>query len=397
MSFSCNCFLNNPSLGIKIYNRIDDVDAGVWNQLLPEDKLYLSLPYLKALEDASSGDVIFRYVIFSHKNYGPVGICNLQILDFKGATNEQQNELCFIARKIKDKIAESNGLKVITCGNVFACGENGFAFSDKLDEQEVAEAIADAIKQVQKEDKKNFNSSLFLLKEFWPRSLSFSDRFKTFSYTGFSADVNMVLNINDDWQTYEDYLGSMQAKFRTKANAAEKRSQELVYKTFSVEDIELLAPEIEKLFTAVVAKSPYSFGTLNAKAFANFKRNLGEQFIFNGYLLDGRLVAFSTAFAFDGIIDANYVGINYKLNQHYALYPRMLYDFVRLAIERRASELRLGRTAEEIKSSIGAVPVDMKLYVRHKTTISNHLVKPFFSGIKPSPFELRRPFKLATA
>ena len=105
------------------------------------------------------------------------------------------------------------------------------------------------------------------------------------------------------------------------------------------------------------------------------------------------MVGFSSSFLFNSILDANYVGINYEFNQEYAIYQRMLYDYVELAIEKRCSELRFGRTAEEIKSSVGAIPVPMKLFVRHKNPIANRILKAIVSTIKPSQYELRKPFK----
>ena len=83
----------------------------------------------------------------------------------------------------------------------------------------------------------------------------------------------------------------------------------------------------------------------------------------------------------------------YDLNHKHAIYQRMLYDYVSLAIENKSTELRFGRTAEEIKSTIGAEPVAMSLYIRHKNHITNKILKPIFASIKPSEFELRRPFK----
>ena len=335
----------------------------------------------------------FRYLIFSLPNNESIGICAIQILDFKGATTEQQDQLCFFARKIQDHIIAGAGFKVVTCGNAFACGENGFAFKETISEEVITENLTKALKQVQKLEKENFASSLILLKEFWPTSAALSDHFKNHKYTDFSADVNMVVNLKPEWLCFQDYLDAMQAKFRTKANAASKRSEDVICKSFTATEIESFNPEITHLYTAVAKKSPYTFGELTAQAFANFKRNLGDDFIFNGYFLDGKLVCFSTAFKLGDVIDANYVGINYKLNQHYALYPRMLYDFVRLAIEQKATTLRLGRTAEEMKSSIGAEPVDMRLYIRPKKSLSNQLIRPIFSAVKPSDFALRKPFK----
>jgi hypothetical protein len=71
----------------------------------------------------------------------------------------------------------------------------------------------------------------------------------------------------------------------------------------------------------------------------------------------------------------------------------MLYDFVELAIAKNVTELRLGRTAEEIKSCLGAQPTNMKLYIKLRNTVSNKLIKPIIESISPSEFELRKPFK----
>ncbi|MBK7056554.1 MAG: hypothetical protein IPH52_16205 [Leptospiraceae bacterium] len=46
-------------------------------------------------------------------------------------------------------------------------------------------------------------------------------------------------------------------------------------------------------------------------------------------------------------MDANYVGIHYELNQEYAIYQRMRYDYIEPAIKRNCGELRFGRTAKE--------------------------------------------------
>ena len=111
--------------------------------------------------------------------------------------------------------------------------------------------------------------------------------------------------------------------------------------------------------------------------------------------MDQKMVGFSAVFHFNNIIDASFVGFDYGLNKEHAIYQRMLYDFVELSIILGAHELRLGRTAELIKSSVGAEPVDMKLYIKHRNSISNKLLAPFISSISPAKFELRSPFKVS--
>ena len=68
------------------------------------------------------------------------------------------------------------------------------------------------------------------------------------------------------------------------------------------------------------------------------------------------MVGFSTSFVNGDVLEANYVGLNYEFNHDKAIYQRLLYDFVEMAINLKSKELHLGRTSETIKSQIGAVP-----------------------------------------
>ena len=91
---------------------------------------------------------------------------------------------------------------------------------------------------------------------------------------------------------------------------------------------------------------------------------------------------------------AHFVGIDYALNKERAIYQRMLYDYVAMAIEKNLSAINFGRTASEIKSSIGATPQDLTCYVRHKKSITNRFLKPFLKDIAPTPFRQKMPFKI---
>ena len=119
----------------------------------------------------------------------------------------------------------------------------------------------------------------------------------------------------------------------------------------------------------------------------------GKQIAITGYFLDEELIGFSTAMISNKKMDANFVGLDYQYNSEYALYQRMLYDFVDLSITENLKELRLGRTAEEIKSCLGAKPIDMKLFIKHKNTVPNTILKQMIKSVKPSEFVLRKPFK----
>ena len=96
------------------------------------------------------------------------------------------------------------------------------------------------------------------------------------------------------------------------------------------------------------------------------------------YFLEDKLVGFLTALVNKNALDAHFIGLDYELNKSHAIYPRILNDYVRLGIEKQVSSINLGRTASEIKTTIGANPLELSCYIKHKNPFLNSLIKPFF-------------------
>jgi hypothetical protein len=379
---------------LSIYDSVELVNKNDWEKVAGNKNIFLSLPYLQALESAMEGEMEFRYIIYYNNLLLPVAISYIQLVHFveKGGVKYQEI-FCKVADKIKNKLLESIDVKILVCGNIFACGENGFAYTASINSDDAFELLSGSLKRLSQEKELNGQISFILLKEFWPQSVSISNVLNDKSYRGFNIDVNMVMQIAESWKSIEDYLSSMNTKFRTKAKGVYKKTENLSILDFDTEQIIQYQAEIEKLYSNVVSKAEYNLSKLNAKVFLHFKEKLKSQFIFKAYFIESKMVGFSSIFYFNNIVDANYVGIDYTYNKEFAIYQRMLYDFVAISIELGANELRLGRTAELIKSSIGALPVQMKLYAKHRNGISNQLLAPFISTISPSSFEIRTPFK----
>ncbi len=85
-----------------------------------------------------------------------------------------------------------------------------------------------------------------------------------------------------------------------------------------------------------------------------------------------------------------------KINKELELYQNILYDYVKEAIDNNLQQLTLGRTASEIKSTVGAEAHQLTCYIRHRNPLSNHLIKPIIDSIKTSDWIPRNPFKEAS-
>lgn len=386
--FNCS---KNKQYSFAVFNSVKDIDVTDWDSVNSKNNIYLSSAYLKAFEKGMIGKYRFRYLIFYNEENQVIGICYLQIVAFKPIELLQDRIPCSIADKVKSFFLEDKELNLLICGNLFACGENGYAHTPDISTEKYIDILSNALGDLSKNEEKKI--SFLLFKEFWPENFSSSNNLKEQSYKDFSIDVNMVVSIDKSWETFDDYLASMKTKYRTRAKNVLKSSKDLTVKDFSLDEISLNRDRIQKMYVDVLKKADYNLGTIHVDTFLDLKKELGENFIVKGYYLEEKLIGFSSAFAFNGTIDANFVGIDYEYNKTHKVYQRMLYDFVDLAIQRKTYELRLGRTAETIKSVVGAKPIQMKLYAKHRNSISTSLLGRVFSSISPSEFEIRSPFK----
>lgn len=376
----------------KIVQSVADIPQEDWNLVVKNRNIYLSLEYLSALESALIDKMSFRYAISYSEAGEPVLVSVYQLVVFVDKRRQYSNHLCHLSYHIHKKIADVFTINVLVCGNVFCDGENGFLWQT-ISANEAMDEVVSITESMKNEPSIKEKSSITLFKEFWPESTNHSDRLKNENYRDFMIDVNMVLDFHDSWKTIDDYLASMKTKFRTRAKSVYSKSKVLDIRDLSADEIKENTDRIELLFGNVLEKSEFSFGQLNAQAFVNFKRVLQENFSFRGAWCNNELVGFSTAFFNGKVIEANFVGLDYECNKEYSVYQRFLFDYVEQGLKRKMGQLHLGRTAELVKSQIGALPTNMKLYAKHRKSVSNLLLKPIIQSISPSEFELRMPFK----
>jgi len=389
------CIKEKSEFKIGIFDSIDLVNSEHWNTTNFEENIYLSIPYLKAIEETLNSELSFRYLQFYNQKNLPIGMAVVQIVSIRDNVENHDVIFCSVAESIRKNLLKTIDAKILVCGNLFSCGENGYDFEKSISSEDTMQMLNTGLKRIRESENINDNQiSYYLLKEFWPESFPQSDALRKHDFKDFMIDVNMVLPIHKEWKSFDDYLSSMTTKFRTKAKSAFKKSSELAQRLLSTSEIEENSARIQELFDNVVDQSEFSLGELKASTFIELKRAIGDKLKFTGYYLNEKLVGFCCATILsNGSIEANYVGIDYEVNRSNALYQRMLYDMVAFAIENNLSKIHFGRTAEELKSTLGAVPMDMKLYIRHRNKLSNQLLKPIISSINPSEFELRNPFK----
>lgn len=371
--------------------------------VVPYGSEFLRLPFLKVLEKEHPENMRFHYAII-YKGKKPCAIAYFQVVDFSsesfGSMLQPENpELsCMISDYIKKHITrhlkrsvDKINMRLLICGNAFVSGEHGFTCSPDVNRSEAFDALADVIYRVSNVEKLRGKIAAVLIKDFYKESREASDELSEFKYHDFLVEPNMILDL--EWDSFEEYLNAMSKKYRNRAKSIIKKGKELERKDFTAKDILANSKRILQLYNNVHLKAKFRMATLSMSYFAEMKTALGDKFNFIAYYHNDQLVGFRSTFLLEKDVEAHFIGLDYTVNKDLELYQNILYDYILEAIAHGAPRLILGRTASEIKSTVGAEAYELTCYIRHRNPLSNRIIRPFIDYLKPTEWIPRNPFK----
>ena len=386
----------NNGITWRICENTSQVDRVSWSQLHPLAGAFLCLDYLSALEEAHDEGLEIRLAMF-YRGAEPIGIAAFQIAHFVTSEDAYSNVFLNCINAVARSIRGKHVHNILISGNAFATGEHGFSFGANVDSETIAFCLHHAMEAIaSREQKKGRRICAMVTKDFYPNTVAVADQLSRYRFKKFQVDHNMVMPVMAEWNSFDDYLESLNTKFRTKAKAALKRSASLHVVDAVEADVLKYAEAMQRLYENVYMKADFRLGKLQSKALAELLKRIPAQFFVRQYFINEELVGFMTAMRCGNVIEAHVIGIDYDTNREHGVYQRILYDYVELAIRLRCTRIVYGRTAEEIKSTVGAFPVDLTCCIKHRRFISNALLSMIINYVKPSDYPQRDPFKAET-
>ena len=388
--------------GISLFDSIRFVPESHWDSVVAA-RPTLRRRYLAGLENSEPDDIQFRYAL-CYEGTRPVGAIVVQIVDMSGralGSRAQSAESAPSGASLTGKVktvsraaTDRMGARVLICGSAFLSGEHGFAFADDLKAADVFQGLADVLYRIRRADKLFGQVGGVLVKDFFAESdaARHAEELTKFGYRSFAVDPTMVVPIRPEWESFEDYVGSMTKKYRGRVKSVRKKGAKLRSARLSLDEIASSGRRIHELLEAVAQKAKFRIVDHPPKYFYAMKEALGDDFEVTGYFLEDRMVGFTSTFVSGGDLEGHYLGLDYAHNREHAVYQNILLDDVAEGIARRSQQVWLGRTALEIKSSIGAVPRPLSCYIRHRNPIGNRAMRPLFHLVKPSQWTRRNPF-----
>lgn len=374
----------------KAFNTVDAIPALDWESLNIHNNTYFSPDFLRTFE-TSNPKIAFKYIVIYDK-LNAVGLANIQIISLSIDAILKNIKISNTAKRIFRFFLCNYPLKIMFCGNVFLSGEHGIILNQDIDKKKAFLVISKAIKNLSSL-KNNRPLHAVFVKDFYQESLHITDHLLDYNYMKMPVEPNMIFKLNSNWKSFEDYTDDLKSKYRVKVNKADKTSSGLTAKLFNEDDFKVYKEELQQLYENTISNADFNAQVLDLNTYIKLRALYKDNFIVKAYFYEDNLVGFLSALDNNNHLDAHFIGLDYELNKTYAIYPRILNDYVRLGIERQVSQINFGRTASEIKSTIGATPENLVCYTRHRHNVINKILKSFIGQVKIKDFKQHEPFK----
>lgn len=372
-------------LNYHIYFSVEELSSD-WNQISSD--IFLHTNYLKAQENAlpQNFDVFYIGIFDENKMIAKAVAQRVQV---------RSNEL--FRRNpnfLRERLLHILNLNLLSLGNLKLTGEHAYALDKNANETQVLQTLEKALNEIKRISKQeNIPIQLVLLKDFYETSLSKVQHvFK--NYETLSAQPNMLLEIRKDWKSFDEYLDSMRTKYRTRAKRAFKKAKDIEFRSLSLDEIMDNEEDIYSLYLNVLQNAGFSLYVLPKNFFAEMKKQLGYKFHLIAGFNQNKMLCFYSMIENNEQLQTGFLGYDKDLQKKHQLYLNILYQMTKYGIEHGFDDIDYSRTALEIKSSIGAKPMQVYGLLKHTHPLMHRVLRSSFNKIyQAEEWVQRHPFK----
>ena len=192
-----------------------------------------------------------------------------------------------------------------------------------------------------------------------------------------------------NYKSFDDYFNTaLSAKMRKDLRRKFRRAATGAPITMEVaEDITPFIDEAFPLYEQVVQKSKLKFEVLTKPYFTALGAKMPKKAVFLIWRQEGRMVAFNSCIAHEGVLRDNYVGFDYSVALDYHLYFVTRRDMISWAIEKGYHTYYSAPLNYEPKYHLRHDLVPLDLYVRASWDWINPLVRFVVPYLEPTRYD----------
>ena len=205
----------------EIYTSSKNLPIG-WDSLVA-DNIFLSRDYLSVLESSAPANLYCHFIgLFLDDQL--VGAALSQFINLSEVSSFGERDHC-LKTLIRNFVFKNLSSKVLVIGNNMLTGQNSYCFDEKLPITEgliLLEKASEELKSIF--NLKGLKTHLTIFKDFENQEIQ---NFKIQEYNSFfefSTQPNMVFDIKESWNLFDDYINALSKKYRDQYKRAEQKS-----------------------------------------------------------------------------------------------------------------------------------------------------------------------------
>ncbi len=359
--------------------RLAHLDRGAWDGLTREAGVFMQRPFLTALEAAAPENVSPRYALM-YRGDEAIAALQLQLVRVEGRSALPTTGVAQLVNE-----------RALVLGNLAAWGETGLVVKPGADRALAWREALRLIDRLRRFEKPEGVINVSFVKDAACEEDEVALRQQ--GYQRAPSGPDMQLDLDPAWGTLDDYLGKLASKRR---RAVKKTLEDLDLAGYRVRrldapELELHVDRLDALYGQVWANADVRPLRLSGRFFVELQRRLGDDCVITGLERDGRLDGFGVSLRSGGQCVGYYLG--YDKSVAAPLYLRLLVSILEQAIAWRCTRVSMGRTAEEPKARLGAVPGASALWVKHRTPPLNWAVGAILGSLETPGVTAHRVFR----
>lgn len=374
-----------------------------WDRFVHGHSLFLQREYLQLLEENGPPAARPFYAIVS-ENGRPVAVVKATIFDVDDEMLSVRDRTAYSAglrpggrfldktlTRVRNRCLGMFGRRMVLCGNLFSCGLHGVVFDHAENPERLWPIVMECLEDVLRMQGK---AAYLVIKDVTSRESGAGDLFGAAGFSPLRLEPSMDLQVPENWHTYEDYLASLNTKYR---KAARKMQDAFDRADVRIEALANPAAEQDRLFslyTQVERRAAIRFGMLGDGYLPALAR-MAEPARFRCSVArkHTEIVGFSVVLRDGNTAVVHLVGFDYEENIRAPIYLRLLHRAIEDGIALGCTTIHFGRTALEPKARLGAIPTATEAWVKHSNPIINRVLRYLFRLVPEDVAPRREPFR----
>jgi hypothetical protein len=376
----------NTSYTYQLFTSIQSL-PNHWDSIA-QANIFLSKKYLEVLESAAPANMKCQYIgIFNQEEL--IGIALAQFIDLTHLETYGDRDKK-LKTWVRNFLFSRFSSQLLFIGNNMLSGQNAFAVKEQTNILEILLTLKQAVGEMNRHSKNHLTS----FKDFMLSELTHFDQATFKKDLKFTSQPNMIFEINPLWAQEEDYKKALTKKYRDQYKRSRNKAFGIEKRMLTLEEIHDHQEIIYDLYLHVAENAPFNTFYLPKNHFYVLKEKLKDDFMLYGYFIDEKLIGFNTLIKNGTSLDTYFLGYDEKIQKEKMLYLNMLYDMIACGISLKFEKIIFGRTALEIKSSVGAIDTPMFGFMQHSQPLINQFLGQIFNYLEPvTTWKRRSPFK----